>query len=49
MQHGWANRGGAWYYLGVPGDGDTGCMRTGDVTIDGKTYRFGLDGVCLNP
>ena len=49
MQHGWVNQGGAWYYLGVPGDGDTGFMRTGDVTIDGKTYHFASDGVCTNP
>lgn len=46
MKTGWLkDQGGNWYYLSKP----SGAMVTGTVPIDGKTYQFDKNGVCLNP
>lgn len=46
LKTGWLkDNGGHWYYLSSP----SGAMVTGTVPIDGKTYKFADNGVCLNP
>ncbi len=44
MQTGWLKDAGNWYYL----DGGVMLANTSKI-IDGKTYQFDKDGVCLNP
>ena len=38
----WLKEGGDWYYLKADG-----YMATGNIVIDGKTYRFDSDGKWL--
>ena len=45
MQTGWLNLSGKWYWLGSSGSMS---YSTG-VSINGKTYYFDSNGVCLNP
>lgn len=54
MRTGWYNESGNWYYLrtatNTPGGGPEGSMlRSGTWTINGTSYRFDSNGVCLNP
>ena len=43
---GWLKLGKKWYYM----DGEFGfCLMNTSKEIDGKTYKFDKDGVCLNP
>ena len=45
MQTGWLNLSGKWYWLGTDGS----MASSSGVTINGKTYYFDSNGVCLNP
>ncbi|MBR0145824.1 MAG: hypothetical protein IJM25_04080 [Eubacterium sp.] len=45
MKTGWLHCQDNWYYLGRDGAMVTGATRT----ISGKEYKFGADGVCMNP
>lgn len=45
METGWHKSGSDWYYLDTNGHMLASCSRK----IDGKTYRFDANGVCLNP
>lgn len=48
MHTGWLELNGAWYYLESKVGSGTGVMCTGTREINGKTYIFGTDGVCIN-
>jgi len=43
---GWKKLSGSWYYFGT---NDGIMLRSCSRTIDGKTYTFDKNGVCLNP
>lgn len=51
MRHGWICVDGDWYYCDpVQGSGSYGkIMRNTTLTIDGKSYTFNSEGVCVNP
>lgn len=54
MRRGWYKEGTNWYYLrtaaNTPGSGPDGSMlANGTWTINGKSYKFDSNGVCLNP
>ena len=44
MATGWLKLGNIWYYFTSSGE-----MVTGELTINGKLYRFNASGACLNP
>jgi glucan-binding YG repeat protein len=48
MQIDWLELNGARYYLESKVGSSTGVMVTGTRDINGKTYIFGDDGICLN-
>ncbi|OON86440.1 hypothetical protein BXO88_07965 [Oribacterium sp. C9] len=48
MHTGWLELNGAWYYLESRVGASAGVMCTGTREINGKTYIFGSDGVCIN-
>lgn len=48
MHTGWLELNGARYYLESKVGSSTGAMVTGTRDINGKTYIFGDDGICLN-
>lgn len=48
MHTGWLQLNGAWYYLESKVGSETGVMCTGTREINGMTYIFGSDGVCIN-
>lgn len=48
MHTGWLELNGAWYYLESKVGAGAGVMCTGTRDINGKTYIFGNDGVCIN-
>jgi glucan-binding YG repeat protein len=44
MFTGWKKIGNDWYYFQ-----HNGVMATSQITIEGRGYIFGSDGVCTNP
>ncbi len=48
MHTGWLEVNGVWYYLESKVGSSTGVMCTGNKDINGKSYIFGADGVCMN-
>ncbi|SFG12789.1 N-acetylmuramoyl-L-alanine amidase family protein [Oribacterium sp. WCC10] len=48
MHTGWLQLNGAWYYLESKVGASTGVMYTGTHQINGRTYEFGSDGICIN-
>ena len=49
MRTGWQKISGNWYYFKTASENPEGAMVTGTKVINGKTYYFDSNGVCLNP
>ena len=48
MHTGWLEWNGHWYYLESKIGSTCGTMVTGTKDINGVTYSFAADGICLN-